>query len=451
MAERSFSTSKGGSCGGHLLLASFLILYRLTLPGLTLGISLRSSTYLRMAVNETPSSPPTGSRNVQHVLIAGAGVIGTSTAYYLASEFGISTTLIDPAGRIAPAASGKAGGFLALDWNDHSPLGPLIRRSFALHQEIANTVGAERIQYRRLKCAAIRVGDGRGRPAGRKLEGIEWAEGGNAMGDARVLGDERTIAQVHPKLLCEALFEQVQSMTPDSRLVQGRVVSAVYEESTEVPGQQILVGAKLEDGTVIRGDAVLYACGPWTANNILGTKYHSLVIRTRKTLSQCVFFSGFGDPEVYVRPDKTAYLTGFPDPPIHVKEQPGQEEVREDIIEQIQRSVKAASSSSDDLFFPTSAGDNVSVKKQACYLPSTPDGIPMMGALGNDQPNSYVSCGHTCWGILMGPASGEAIAHLIATGTSPYLNLTPFNPTRFGAMTLVPSIPATTSARTKRS
>ena len=111
---------------------------------------------------------------VRHVVVAGAGVIGISTAYYLAKDFGVATTLIDPTGTIAPAASGKAGGFLALDWNDHSQaLGPLTRRSFALHQEIANELGADKIQYRRLTCVTIPVGKNNSRrpPSGFGCDG----------------------------------------------------------------------------------------------------------------------------------------------------------------------------------------------------------------------------------------------------------------------------------------
>ena len=341
--------------------------------------------------------------------------------------------MIDPTGTIAPAASGKAGGFLALDWNDYSSVGPLTRRSFDLHQKIADTLGASKIQYRRLTCAAIQVGDGSGRPSGRKLDGIEWAEGGNALGSARNMGDESTIAQVHPKKLCDAMWEHVTSTTQESKLVKGRVVSAVYDG--DGPNKK-LVGAKLDDGTIVEGDELVFACGPWTANNMYGTKYHSLVVPTTKTLSQCVFFSGFGDPEVYVRPDNTAYCTGFPDAPIRVVEQPGQEEVRQDAIDRIQKSVEMASSSSGDLDFSSEE----KALKQACYLPSTTDGTPMMGPLGKDQPNSYVCAGHTCWGILMGPASGEAMANLIATGKSPHVNLSPFDPSRFGKLQMVPEM-----------
>jgi len=43
---------------------------------------------------------------------------------------------------------GKAGGFLELDWSDGSPTGPLQRRSFQLHKDLAAEFGAEAIGYR---------------------------------------------------------------------------------------------------------------------------------------------------------------------------------------------------------------------------------------------------------------------------------------------------------------
>lgn len=156
------------------------------------------------------------------VIIAGAGVIGCSTAYYLAKEFGIASILVDPTGTIAPAASGKAGGFLALDWNDYSVVGPLTRRSFQLHQDIANSLGASRLDYRRLTCAAISATsttatNSVSRPKGKKLQGIEWATG-DAVQGVRSLGDEQTIAQVHPKKLCDSLWDETCRIAPMSRL-----------------------------------------------------------------------------------------------------------------------------------------------------------------------------------------------------------------------------------------
>jgi len=145
----------------------------------------------------------------------------------------------------------------------------------------------------------------RQKPSGKKLQGVEWAdtESGAVLG-MRSLGDESTIAQVHPRMLCERMWQTIRT-DGDATLRKGKVVGAVRN------GDGTFTGAQLEDGTIVKGDALLLACGPWTApaSNIMsGIKYHSALIPTDGALSQCVFFSGCGDPEVYVRPDKTGKL-----------------------------------------------------------------------------------------------------------------------------------------------
>lgn len=175
-----------------------------------------------LSTTETTPAP-------KHVLIAGSGMMGIATSYFLAKEFGISSTLIDPSGQVAPAASGKAGGFLARDWNDFSPVGPLARRSFDLHQEIGDSLGAASIHYRRLTCAAISTAAGDvKKPGGKKMKGIEWAKSSSITG-FRSLGDEETIAQVHPRLLCNALFQEARRLVPETNLIQGKVDSVVYD------------------------------------------------------------------------------------------------------------------------------------------------------------------------------------------------------------------------------
>ena len=384
----------------------------------------------------------------KHVVIVGAGVVGTSTAYYLSTSFGISSTLVDPSGRIAPAASGKAGGFLALDWNDHSVTGQLARRSFALHQELADTLGADKIQYRRLTCAAIHVNPAAAaattatttttRPSGKKLDFIEWADDGvGAAVGARPLGDENTIAQVHPKKLCDALWEVASKPKEEggvgATLVKGKAICASRDEHGNV------VGVKLDDGTIVKGDAVLFSAGPWTANIMTGVKYHSVIIPTDRNLSQCVFFSGAGDPEVYVRPDSTAYCCGFPDPSVKVTEEPGKEEVRPAAVQRIVDAVRAATGSAETGGALTAEPELA----QSCYLPSTSDGLPIMGRLSEQAGGGdgcFVATGHGCWGILMGPATGESMAKLIATGKDPdHVDLAFFSPSRFRSMRVLES------------
>src|ERR1044072_8854037 len=77
------------------------------------------------------------------VVICGAGVIGACTAYFL-SRRGVKVIVVEST-EVAAAASGRAGGFLALDWCAGTPLDALARRSFQLHtvlpKEIANDWG----------------------------------------------------------------------------------------------------------------------------------------------------------------------------------------------------------------------------------------------------------------------------------------------------------------------
>jgi glycine/D-amino acid oxidase-like deaminating enzyme len=43
---------------------------------------------------------------------------------------------------------------------------------------------------------------------------------------------------------------------------------------------------------------------------------------------------------------------------------------------------------------------------------------------------AYVATGHSVWGILNAPATGEAMAELIADGVAQTVDLTPFDPAR---------------------
>eukprot|EP00559_Dactyliosolen_fragilissimus_P004289 CAMPEP_0184866646 /NCGR_PEP_ID=MMETSP0580-20130426/23126_1 /TAXON_ID=1118495 /ORGANISM="Dactyliosolen fragilissimus" /LENGTH=413 /DNA_ID=CAMNT_0027366439 /DNA_START=154 /DNA_END=1395 /DNA_ORIENTATION=+ len=397
----------------------------------------------------------------KRIVIAGAGVIGTSTAYYLHKNHGSmisSITVVDPTGSVAPAASGKAGGFLALDWNDGSPLGPLARRSFALHDELSKSLGSDKIQYRRLTCASVSVREKndlkKNKPGGRKLENLsssDWwsvTEKDGTLTSASInvqmMGDEESIAQVHPKKLCNAMWEDItHNPSIQVELEMGMVVGHEHDKKNNC--WKVIVKDEEKEGNqnierVLEADALLYACGPWTsyANCMYGVKYHSVIVPTRpRVLDKAVFFNGMGDPEVYPRPDGTAYCTGFPDPTMKVTERPGKEEVREDAIKRIVNSVRAASGGGDKDSTGALSADPEIV--QSCYLPTTADGLPIMGIIesrnedydyqGND---CFVAAGHGCWGILLGPATGEAMASLIATGkSSPYVNLSLFDPLRF--------------------
>jgi glycine/D-amino acid oxidase-like deaminating enzyme len=55
------------------------------------------------------------------------------------------------------------------------------------------------------------------------------------------------------------------------------------------------------------------------------------------------------------------------------------------------------------------------VAAQACYLPTSKDGFPLIG----EHPNSrgvYIATGHSCWGILNSPVTGLMLSELIDDG-----------------------------------
>ncbi|SDU94802.1 D-amino-acid dehydrogenase [Microlunatus sagamiharensis] len=69
------------------------------------------------------------------------------------------------------------------------------------------------------------------------------------------------------------------------------------------------------------------------------------------------------------------------------------------------------------------------VTPKAGIRPMTPDGIPVIGRLG-DLTNTYVSSGHGMQGITLGPGSALSLSRLVLTGETSDVIL-PFAPQRF--------------------
>ncbi len=185
------------------------------------------------------------------VVICGGGVIGAATALFL-SQRGADVVVVERAG-VANASSGKAGGFLALDWCDGSPLAPLARRSFALHEELAATIGARHDWgYRRLDTLAVVSEPGRGGTA--NSGELAWIGPGMAVRGA--IGTTETTAQVDPYAFTHGLMAAAQEC--GATLCEGTVTGLVLSrDGSAVSGVQV-------DGTAVDADAVVIAMGPWS-------------------------------------------------------------------------------------------------------------------------------------------------------------------------------------------
>ena len=347
-----------------------------------------------------------------NVCILGAGIIGAATAYYL-SQSGIRCTVVEREG-VACAASGKAGGFLAQDWCRGTALDALARRSFGLHAELAETLGAD-IGYRRLDTYLAHSGVAPAPPEG-------WT-GGWLDGQARIggrLGSANTTAQVHPGRLTRALVDA--AVANGATLKIGAVTGITLR-------QRKVIGVELGDER-LAADAVIIAMGPWSilAQSWLGLapvgglKGYSIVLKPSTPVpAEAIFVEGdHGAPEIYPRPDGHVYVCGAPsEDPLPLR--PGAISIDADACAQLHRDVGHLS---------TTLRDAQVVHHQACYRPVTADGLPMIGPIPN-AVGAFVATGHNCWGILNGPATGEALAALIATGVSSEVSLAAFDPQRF--------------------
>lgn len=371
---------------------------------------------------QSTNSPP------KKVVVCGGGVIGVCAAYYL-SKKGAAVTLIEKSS-IACAASGKAGGFLALDWCDGGPLGSLARASFNLHRSLAQELdGYNSYGYRALTTLSLSVtesksviGPGPGVP--------EWVNG--AAKQVRTIGTHETTAQVHPQLFTRTLL---------SKAVAEHGVEVVIGKLERVVAEGGCVTAvELEGGRVVEADAVVLALGPWTSKllmlnelfRVYGLKAHSIVLEpkvadaiTPHALFLSYYAAGGGkpmDPEVYPRPTGEVYICGMsaeaevPDDPEEVLPNP-------ESIEVLKKVAKNVSSHLGE--------GEASVKaEQACFLPCTDDSAPVIGEIPGVK-GCYVATGHNCWGILNGPATGAAVAELVLDGHATIVNLQKFSPARF--------------------
>jgi len=164
---------------------------------------------------------------------------------------------------------------------------------------------------------------------------------------------------------------------------------------------------------------------------VFGLKGHSLVFDTgTKVPAEAVFLEfqegsgGVQSPEIFPRADGTTYVCAIssesplPVDPADVAPDPG-------AINRLQIMCCRVSSI---------LGEARVLARQACYRPVTQDGLPLIGAVPG-VAGAYVATGHSVWGILNAPATGEALAQLIVDRAVNTVDLSPFDPAR-----LLPSI-----------
>lgn len=352
-----------------------------------------------------PSKPINNYFRMKTICIVGGGIVGISTAFYLSSKLNLDKDVeivIIEANEIAGSASGKAGGFLARDWHQGRDA-ELARLSFALHSSLAKEIGAEKIGYR--QCEAIQV-----RCPSSKSSSM-WYD---SVGARSVIAKKENAAQVVPYKLVKEMLERCSKST---RVQIGTVMNMKRLDNEKI----VITFANGKTTKTLQAHAVMFACGPWTSQvmekcdinfseQVLGQKASSILLQAKnmkKIPDSMLFLDWRGDPragelEVYPRLDGI-YVCGCGESPRTVTEHPSDVKTTE-IATKILRDCASIVS-------PKHLKDAEVLRSTACYLPVTKRGV----VAGCVEKNIYVATGHSCWGILNGPATGRGMAEIIAS------------------------------------
>jgi glycine/D-amino acid oxidase-like deaminating enzyme len=351
--------------------------------------------------------------------VCGAGVVGASVAYFLARR-GVAVTVVERSG-VACAASGKSGGFLALDWCDSSPLGPLARASFALHAELAKELATD-YGYRRMDTFMLAAREQGTLAGGHRVDAPRWLDGAAIV--IAALGSTETTAQVTPARFTAALIDAAR--TRGAKLHVGIVEDVVRRDGAAG-------GVVMADGQTLDGDAVVLAMGPWTGRmagplrlpSVHGLKGYSVTLAAPDVPAHALFVdyrmsNGRAlEPEIFPRSEGEVYVCGMADP-APLPDSPELVEVNHASCAVLARAAGRVS---------RALAEASIVRQQACYRPVTDDGLPLIGRVPGVR-GAFVATGHGPWGILNAPATGLAMAELVADGAASLVDLRPFDPAR---------------------
>ena len=242
------------------------------------------------------------------------------------------------------------------------------------------------------------------------------------------LGSMGTTAQVQPAAFTAGMMRAAEARGAELRL--GSVTGLLRRGGN-------VVGVDL-DGEKIEGDAVVIAMGPWSVlaaewlslPPVFGLKGHSLVFETGAAIPSEAVFLEYAEatgsilsPEIFPRADGTTYVCAISsdsplpaDPDLVVPD--------DGAIDRLKALCARIS--------PILASSRV-LSSQACFRPVTQDGLPLIGAIPG-APGAYMATGHSVWGILNAPATGEAMAELILDGVTLTVDLSSFDPARLAAL-----------------
>ncbi|KAH8200501.1 hypothetical protein TruAng_005331 [Truncatella angustata] len=281
-------------------------------------------------------------------------------------------------------------------------------------------------------------------------EDLDWLDTEHALSSYDNMGTPDNTAQVHPELFTRSLAQLAEER--GVKIVTGARVTTINKAADGRAVKNVVYEKDGKQETLPTTECVV-AAGPWTSRllpnvPVTASRAHSVVIQTPKPVSAYALFtsivlpSGFPtptkekargskaaqgplkrtqvvEPEIYARPDGTAYACGPTDQTVELPTTNADVEVDEARCDDILHQVGGIS---DEL-----GKDGKVLAKQACYLPQ---GGPWIGEVGGTK-GLIVAAGHTCWGIQNAPGTGKLVSELVLDGATKSAKLGGCDASRF--------------------
>jgi glycine oxidase len=350
------------------------------------------------------------------VLVVGGGILGVSAAAACCDAGAESVLLID-ARRLGSGATGGAAGLLVPEAHqgiDPPALVELGRRSLA--------------RWRDLEAAL---------PSGVGFLDCDWF--GLAPHPQGFLADRPPSAEW---LSADRVQELLPGLNPAAAAVRvrhqgrvnplravGRLAAGIHQVATGCPATRVRIRAGRVTAVstpagVITPGSVVFATGLPPALDGLHLRLPSDTVKGHLAVTEPVpiWMPGMVAPLATQLEDRRLLAGGT------IDTGDATADVRSEIIERIRGDVVTA--------LPRLAGLRVT-HRWCCWRPHHPDGLPVIDRVPG-LTNAWFTSGHYRTGILMGPATGGALARWIASGLRP-AHIKPFAAERNGMGGINPS------------
>ncbi|MFJ9032869.1 NAD(P)/FAD-dependent oxidoreductase [Streptomyces sp. NPDC102274] len=384
-----------------------------------------------------------GAEGSPDVVVIGAGMVGAACAYYC-SAAGLRVTVIER-GAIAAGTTSACEGNILLSDKEPGPELDLALLSSRLWSEVAQDVGAERLEYERkggvVVAASRATADGL-----RKLTAVQRAAGIDAIDVSS--GEVADLEpRITPDVVSGAYYPgdcQVQPMLAAARLLQrARGRGATVLSGTEVvgfvrDGHGTLTGVRTDSPTtpVIHAGHIVNATGTWSGQTarlagapvpvlprkgfILVTEPLPRVIRHKVYTAEYVANVASSDAGL----ETSVVVEGTRAGTVLI----GASRERVGFDRSMSLPVVRKLAAQAIAVFPFLAEVRL-LRSYLGFRPYCPDHLPVIGA-DPRAPGLIHAGGHEGAGIGLSTATGHLIAQVI-TGTEPDLDLAPFRPDRF--------------------